>query len=615
MKHNEEQQRAITHGDGPMMVLAGPGAGKTAVITNRIKNLVEQKGVREEDILVVTFSKAAAIEMQDRYLSIVKKKSSKVFFGTFHSLFFRILRAAYGYTPKDIISEGLKHRFLSEALIDSEYEVLDEKEFLLEIEKEISKIKSQGIDVDYYYSYQCPEEVFRKLYKGYQNRLLQNRALDFDDMVLYTYELFKQRQDILSRWQSRFKYILIDEFQDINTLQFENIKMLAKPLDNIFVVGDDDQSIYGFQGARPDIMLSFEKEYKKTKKVILNTNYRCSSQILKAATKLIGNNKNRFEKKLVANSGRLEDVHICKCNNTLSEADRIVRLIKQYHEEGIDFENMAVLYRTNQQMSTLAIKLMEHGIPFSMKDTLPNIFDTWMAKDIIAYLELALGSRERSKFLKICNRPVRYISRASFTEPVVDFEKLKDYYRKNESYWMLERIDEFRNQLRALRDLTPYAAINFIRTGIGYDEFVCDYAKDKGVKPEDWLETLDDILETTKEKKTIKEWLEFVYGYADMLKEKMSREDKSKQAGINLMTMHRSKGLEFMVVFIPTVNEGAIPYRKSVISGNIEDERRLLYVAMTRAKKYLQLSFVKERYGKKAEISRFVKEVKNGIDT
>ena len=611
MKQNNEQREAICHKDGPMMVLAGPGAGKTFVITNRVKYLIEECKVEPEKILVVTFSKAAAVEMRDRFIGMMNGRNTSVRFGTFHSVFFQILRMAYHYEAKDIVTPALAYRFLEEALLDTGFGVEDKKEFLEDVAKEISKVKGDGIDIDCYYSANCPEQVFRDIFNGYQQRLQRHRALDFDDMVMYTYQLLTARKDILARWQAQFQYILIDEFQDINRLQYENIRMLAEPENNLFIVGDDDQSIYGFRGARPDIMLSFPKVYPKTKKIVLGVNYRCSTQILTAAGKLIEHNKKRFQKKLTADAGRLEGVHISCCHNLSSEATKIVNQIRDYKSKDIEFEDMAVLFRTNMQMRILAGKLMEHGIPFTMKENLPNMFDTWMAKDILCYIELALGDSSRDKFLKICNRPVRYISRAAFDTPEVTFGGLKSYYLRKNQVWMLERLTDFENELRAIRTMSPYSALHYIRKGIGYDEFLTEYAKERNVNVEDWLEVLEEIQETTKDCKSLQEWLAFVENYGDTLEEmrKEQREQQEEKNGVNLMTMHGSKGLEFEVVFIPTVNEGVSPYRKSIQSGEVEEERRMLYVAMTRAKKHLQLSFVKERFNKVADVSRFLYEI------
>lgn len=612
MECNKEQKEAIMHRDGPAMVLAGPGAGKTYVITNRVKALIDEYGVKPEQILVVTFSKAAAVEMKERFEMMTGGRRLPVRFGTFHSVFFQILRLAYHYEVKDIATPALKYRFLEETLNETGYEVDDKKEFLSDIEKEISRVKGEGIEIDCYFSSACSAEIFQKMYRGYQEKLQRHRCLDFDDMVVYTYQLLKEREDIRRRWQAQFRYLLIDEFQDINRLQYETVCMLAEPENNLFIVEDDDQSIYGFRGAKPGIMLSFPKRFPDTKQIVLGVNYRCSDEIMKAAERLIGKNNERYEKHIVANKGKEQPVHMKKCENLPDEAEKIVAQIQMYQKEGIAYQEMAVLFRTNMQMRLLAGKLMEHGVPFTMRENLPNLFDTWMAKDIMCYLQLALGNRSREKFLKIANRPVRYLSRTAFTESEVSFDKLRAYYAVKNQEWMEERIWNFEYDLKNLASLSPYAAIHFIRKGIGYDEFLKTYADERNVNADDWFDVLDEMQEMARDKKSIPEFLSFVENYGDTLEE-IRQEQKKQQVkeepGVSLMTMHASKGLEFPVVFVPTLNEDIVPYRKAVQEGNLEEERRMLYVAMTRAKTYLHLSFVKERFHKEAEPSPFLYEI------
>lgn len=593
-------------------MFTGPGAGKTYVITNRVKALIDEYGVKPEQILVVTFSKAAAVEMKERFEMLTGGQRLPVRFGTFHSVFFQILRLAYHYEVKDIATPALKYRFLEETLNETGYEVDDKKEFLSDIKKEISRVKGEGIEIDCYFSSACSAEIFQKMYRGYQEKLQRHRCLDFDDMVVYTYQLLKEREDIRRRWQAQFRYLLIDEFQDINRLQYETVCMLAEPENNLFIVGDDDQSIYGFRGAKPGIMLSFPKRFPDTKQIVLGVNYRCSDEIMKAAERLIGKNNERYEKHIVANKGKEQPVHMKKCENLPDEAEKIVAQIQMYQKEGIAYQEMAVLFRTNMQMRLLAGKLMEHGVPFTMRENLPNLFDTWMAKDIMCYLQLALGNRSREKFLKIANRPVRYLSRTAFTESEVSFDKLRAYYAVKNQEWMEERIWNFEYDLKNLASLSPYAAIHFIRKGIGYDEFLKTYADERNVNADDWFDVLDEMQEMARDKKSIPEFLSFVENYGDTLEE-IRQEQKKQQVkeepGVSLMTMHASKGLEFPVVFVPTLNEDIVPYRKAVQEGNLEEERRMLYVAMTRAKTYLHLSFVKERFHKEAEPSPFLYEI------
>lgn len=614
MKLSEEQIKAVQHGEGPMMVLAGPGAGKTTVLSQRVKHLIEKQGVNPTRILVVTFSRAASVEMRERFEKITDGKRLPVRFGTFHSLFFQVLKGAYGYTSKDILSPRLKYRFMEEALLETEYDdIEDKKEFLEEIEKEISRIKGEGTNIEHYYSAICPEEIFRQIYTGYQKRVQKNHCLDFDDMVLYTYELFRARPDILQRWQQQFEYILIDEFQDINRLQYATMKLLALPQNNLFIVGDDDQSIYGFRGARPDIMLAFPKEYKDLEQVTIGGNYRSTNEILTAATRLITNNRKRYAKKLVAHKGNGDRIHLLQYPDIGSQAQGITDKIREYTKTGTDLDEIAVLFRTARQMTVFSRKFMEYNIPFIMKDSIQNVFEHWIAKDIMTYLRMSQGDRSRGAFLKICNRPKRYLSRAAFSQDTISFGGLYEYYR--DKPYMCERINTLQNDLFQMKKMTPYSAIDYLYHEIGYLDFIDEYAAERGVNPKDWVDVADEIKEDASGYGTLEDWFEHIEEYGQQLEEKKrqqmnaSRLSEEELHGVTLMTMHGSKGLEYDVVFIPDVNEGVVPYQKAIENGHVEEERRLMYVAMTRARQHLHISYCARRFQKDAEPSRFIEEI------
>ena len=274
MAFDEGQKRAIRHKEGPALVLAGPGSGKTTVITNRIRYLTEKAGVNPSSILVITFTRAAAREMRERYERMVPEGGGRVSFGTFHSVFFLILKLAYRYQASDIVREEQRTLFIREMLEKTELESEDEAELVRSILSEISAVKGEGMRPEHYYPKSCSQEIFRRLYEGYENELRRRHLLDFDDMLSMCWELFSQRKDILGAWQEKYKYILVDEFQDINRLQYEIVKMLALPENNLFIVGDDDQSIYRFRGAKPELMLGFEKDYPGAARILLATNYR-----------------------------------------------------------------------------------------------------------------------------------------------------------------------------------------------------------------------------------------------------------------------------------------------------------------------------------------------------
>ena len=605
MNFNEFQMQAIQHGDKPMLVIAGPGSGKTTVLTNRIKYLIEEHKVPADKILVITFTKAAALEMQKRFERLTKSGKG-VTFGTFHAIFFYILKAAYNFNVNSIIKDDDKKIILRAAIEKSGLVPEDYGECIENLLGEISRVKSEGIDINVYYSANCPEEAFRSIYKYYVNSLKKQRLIDFDDMLLYCYELFKSRSDILKQWQKRYTHILIDEFQDINKVQYEVVKMLASPENNLFVVGDDDQSIYGFRGSKPEIMLNFEKDYINAKKVKLDINYRCSGNIVLAAGLVIKNNKVRFDKNIRTNNEKGDKVDIVEFETTKDEYLRVVEELRNSVESGKVYNQHAILYRTNHVIYPLVRYLIEYNIPFVLRDGIPNIFEHWISKDFLTYMKVALGSRNRGDFIKIMNKPKRYIGRDYLTEEQVSFAELEKYYE--DKPWMYERLDKLKDDLEFMSKLPPYAMLNYLRKSVGYDDYLNEYAKEKGLDIKELMETADEIMDSTKNSKTYEEWLQYIEKYTVNLKESNSTV-RQKNHGVVLTTMHGSKGLEYDTVFIIDANEGITPHKKSVSEAEISEERRMFYVAMTRAIKKLHIYYSKIRYNKELEVSRFVAEI------
>lgn len=452
----------------------------------------------------------------------------------------------------------------------------------------------------------CPKDVFQKIFERYNQALMKRRMIDFDDMLVYCYELFVQRPDILQAWQKQFQYILIDEFQDINKVQYDIVKLLAKKHQNLFIVGDDDQSIYRFRGAKPEIMLNFEKDYPNAKRILLDVNYRCSKAIVDAASLVIGKNEVRFSKNIKAFREQGQPVNIVEFPDLRSENKRVVEEICRYKEQGIPYEEMAVLFRTNTQPRALLELLMHYNIPFRMKDNIPNIYDHFIAQDMINYMRIAWGNRERKLFLKLCNRPNRYISRDAFEYPEVAFESLYNFYQ--DKHWMIERIEQWESDLKWIKKLSPYAAINYIRKGIGYNEFLEEYAEYRRIDEDELFDILDELQENAKPFETFEEWMEHIRNYKEEL-EKQRQQQMEIKSAVTMETMHSSKGLEYKVVFIIDANEEITPHHKAVIPADMEEERRMFYVAMTRAKDFLHIYYSRERYNKKLVRSRFVEEI------
>lgn len=604
MAFSKAQTQAIMHKDGPMMVLAGPGSGKTTVITHRIQYLTKEYGIDPGDILVITFTRAAAEEMRERYEALTGG-GSRVTFGTFHSIFFRILKLAYRYTADNIVREDQQMQFVRELAQVGGLEPEDENEFAASILSEISSVKGERIALEHYYSKNCPDAVFRQLYAGYEEKMRRAGLIDFDDMMVLCLELFTERKDILSAWQRRYRYILIDEFQDINRLQYEIVRMLAKPEDNLFIVGDDDQSIYRFRGAKPEIMLGFERDYPGAGRILLDVNYRSTEEIVAPALRLIGENQKRFSKAIHTTGRHGKNVITKLWQDPGEENLAIAREIQLYLQSGVRPGDIAVLYRTNAGPRFLMEKLMEYNLPFRTRDTVPNLYEHWISRNILTYIRIAMGSRAREDILQVINRPKRYISRDAMPDETVSFERMKVFYAEKD--WIAERIESLEGDLRAIARMSPLAAVNYIRQGMGYDEYLIEYAAFRRMRPEELLETADELKESAAGFKTFDEWFAHIEAYKEELL-RQAAQRRTETDAITLATMHSAKGLEFPIVYILDANEGITPHSRAMLDEDMEEERRLFYVAMTRAKTRLHVYAVRERYHKKAEVSRFVWE-------
>ena len=609
MSLNHAQTEAVAHNKGPCMVLAGRGSGKTLTIAKRIEYLIMKHKVRPEEILVITFTKYAAWEMKNRTRSICGPSSYAVTFGTFHGIYYGILKWAYRLNQSNLLSDEEKYRILREILPgidwDQEPEADEEKDYLQELAIEIGNVKNNCMDIEEYEPVKYTTEKFRKLYRTYEETKKKYRKIDFEDMLIQCRDLFMKRPDILKKWQEKFQYILVDEFQDVNQAQYDVVRMLAAPQDNLFVVGDDDQSVYGFRGAKPGIMMEFMKDYPKARQILLDVNYRSSGYIVKGALRVIGNNKIRFEKKIEAFRKPDETVHVQEVKDPVQEAEYVLERIREYREKGVSYTEMAVLYRTNVDARAMSELMTEYQIPFVMKEHLNNIYEHFIALDMISYLRLSQGEYDRKYFLQIANRPNRYLTRESMKTGNVSYESLRRYYRDKD--WMVDRIDQLEWDMKMICDKTPYAAIQYIRKRMGYDEFLKEYAAYRKISSEDLFALLEEIWQNSKGYGTIKEWFEHIESYGKMLKEQNKK--NGEKEGVNLMTMHAAKGLEFDTVFVIEANEGICPYKKATADEEIEEERRLFYVAMTRAKRKLVISYVKEKNGKDLLPSRFVSEL------
>ena len=606
MGFNEAQAQAIQHTDGPCLVLAGPGSGKTLTIVNRVKYLIEKQKVRPEEILVVTFTRFAAAGMKSRLCLVMGKRDLPVTVGTFHGIYYGILKWAYRMNQENILSETEKYQILRGVINKERMEIFDEEDFIQDIAAEIGKVKNNRIPLEEFVSEKCSADAFRNIYRNYEQHRKELKKIDFDDMLVLCYELFQSRPDVLAQWQKKFRYVLIDEFQDINRIQYDVIRMLAQPENNLFVVGDDDQAIYGFRGADSELMLGFGKDFPDAKQILLGMNYRSTANIVQNSLKLIENNVERYSKKLEANREGGSCLHIQEVKDPVEEAEYVLEEIQKCKENGIKEEEIAILFRVHTDARAVVEAMVERKIPFQMKEHLPNIYEHFIAKDIMAYFRLATGARHRQDFLQIMNRPKRYLGRDSVAGAKVSFEDMRKFYCDKD--WMIDRIDQFEWDVKMLMKMAPYAAIQYIRKRIGYDDFLKEYAFTHQINRSDLNEVLAEIEEAAKAFSSVEEWFAHVEEYTETLKVK-EKERNRPRPGVRLMTIHASKGLEFKQVFLIAANEGRIPYQKAKTDKEIEEERRLFYVAMTRAKDFLKICYVKIKNGKEVTPSRFVDEL------
>lgn len=616
MVFSKEQKSAIHFKDGPALVLAGPGSGKTTVIVNRIISLIKEHSVSPSSILVITFTRAAAKSMRQRFLSLTGESYVSVTFGTFHAVFFSMLRHAYNYSAGSIIKADIQYNYIRNAAMGFELEYPDENEMVTGIISEISRVKSNRLCIDTYEAVSCPAATFRLIYKKYENMLISRRMIDYDDMIIMCYELLSKRADYRKAWQDKYKYILVDEFQDINKAQYDTIKLIAGKQANLFVVGDDDQSIYAFRGSKPDIMLGLSTEYRDIVQMYLNTNYRCSSEIVAGARSLIEYNKVRFAKDIRSCgmcSGRIK---VCKMADIEEEALYLSKEVRELIADGIKPEEIAVISRTNIISNIYYTRLNSDGVACRTLTAVHNIYDSWLMQDIAAYMRLSQGMYDKENAVRIINKPSRYIKRALITQPF-NFEHLRKCYDGDEG--LIKIINDMQFDIKMLSHMSPYAAVNYILKGIGYEDYINEEIIRKRLNKEEVYAKLTEIKTLSRKYMDIKQWLKYIDEQAEKTEQEnksdkrqgnqKNSDEKDSAGAVNIYTMHSCKGLEFKAVFIMDVCEGIIPYNKAVLDNEIEEERRLMYVAMTRAKEKLYLVYPIKRYGHDTAASRFISEI------
>lgn len=645
---NPNQKKAIQHTAGPAMILAGPGSGKTYVTVQRIQHLIAHHGIDPAHILVITFTKAAALEMQERFFHLMEPLKPPVRFGTFHAVFYHILKQSAQYRDYTIITESEKRKLIKNIVRMQKCFAYVKEEDYEKIIKTISAVKNMpdfhmsvhgdtsladrlflkksndinGTDnqitkmaVDNMSVWFPPQnlpfaemtaEDLAFMVSEYQKYLTEFRQMDFDDIILCCEALLAQNTELLRKWQSQFQYILIDEFQDIAPGQYRIMRLLAAPEHNVFVVGDDDQSIYRFRGASPANMQQFLKDYPESEQILLNVNYRCHRQIVEASLAVVAENKERFEKEIEASHAYGDGV--CRYIYDTQEEEQsglIDRLNAQLKDKTL--QRSAIICRTNYECALWAQVLEQNKIPYRLRDVPKSRFANFIIKDLLAYLELADGSRQRSLFLRIMNRPIRYIRRESLTTEDITEQIWKHYY--HDAPVIQDAIDTLFRELEYIHGRKPYLAVRYIRNVIGYDSYLTD--KYGIVQAKELLQTADEFQEFVRQFTAYEEVKQYISEYEKVLsrqKEAAQHSSSECKKGIELLTMHASKGLEYDSVFLPGCIEGKIPSGKAVTEADLEEERRMFYVAMTRAKNNLYISAAKGKTGKDIP-SRFLQSI------
>lgn len=616
-KLNESQMEAVRHIEGPCMVLAGPGSGKTRVITYRIENMVLNNNINPRRILAVSFTKASSIEMKNRALSLNNDpRMAKVTYGTFHSLFFRILRYFGGYSSESILDEKSKRIAIKGIMKGLNVENGEDDEIVNQVINEISYVKNELMDNIDFTSEILTKDEFTKVYNLYEEYKGQINKIDFDDMLIKTYYLLQNNKTVLDAVRKAYKYILVDEFQDINKAQFEVLKLISNPENNIFVVGDEDQSIYGFRGARPDFLLEFQTYFKGAKKIVLDINYRSKSEIIDTANRLIEKNTNRHEKVIKCTQGEGGSVNYISPHDSEEEAVFIGKeILEEIKKNYVEYSDFAVIYRTNIQSRALVDVFMDMRIPFIVKDSVITIYDHWTSQDILAYLRIGMNLKSNKDWARIINKPFRYISRENINMVKDEEDFVNALINKCDLHpKQIKTINDLEIDLSYLKTLNPKNAISYIRTSLDYDRYILDYCANRKIKTNGIIEILNELESSASNFTTIDEYLSHI----DRVKAELSENKKSTHSdGVIFTTMHSSKGLEFKNVYIIGVNEGTVPHEKSyyvedekIKNDQIEEERRLFYVGITRAQERLCISSTLNKYGKKVQKSTFIDDIK-----
>lgn len=588
---NKEQQKAVLETEGPLLILAGAGSGKTRVLTTKVAYLIEEAGISPYNILAITFTNKAAKEMSNRLYRLIGDKAKNVQVSTFHSFGVKILRENFKYL-------GYDKNFI---IMDSEDSISVIKKILKEkgidpkiynpnaIKNKISSCKNEMMSPKDYEKYVASdfEKIVLLVYELYEDTLKKNNSIDFDDLLILPIKLFRENPNILQNYQERFQYILIDEYQDTNEAQYILTKMISAKYRNICCVGDIDQSIYSFRGANYKNILNFETDYKDAKTIKLEQNYRSTTNILDAANDVIKNNKERKDKKLWSDKGTGDKITYYRAFNGIDEAQYVAREIKNLINNGIEYENIAVLYRTNSQSHVIEEEFLKNKIPYKIVGGI-GFYSRKEIKDVLAYLRLIYNEKDNISLLRVINTPKRGVGSKTISNLI---EKANNEGKSIYEVIVSGKELEFKNIIEKLKKFSESLTITeLVDKILDITRIRKEYESDKTLESDIRLENLEELKTVTRtfeEKEGIVSLEDFLYEVSLVSDVNEYDEDKNR---VSLMTVHSVKGLEFDYVFITGLEEGIFPHMNSLMNNSdLEEERRLCYVAITRAKEKLYL--------------------------
>ena len=591
------QRNAVYIKEKNVLVVASPGSGKTTVIINRVNHLIEDLKINEGNIIVITFTRAAADNMRNRYKNIFKKERAP-FFGTFHGLFYKILLRE-GYDIK-IMDGGKGHAIIKNVLSRYFDDVNDDK--VREVMNNISMFKTSLCHIDEFKS-TVSKDIFLECLKVYESNKERECLWDFDDLSVKVLKLFTEKKNILEKYRRVFKYVLVDEFQDCDNIQVSFLMLMNKD-NELFAVGDEDQCIYSFRGSKPEYMVNFHDTFKGGVKVKLLTNYRSKNNIVEVSKRLIDKNENRNDKEIISYCNNCGIDHYSTPYNEYLQGEEFAKYIKENYQG--TYGDNAILYRTNMESRSMIDVLTKRKIPFVLLDKGYNFFNHFICRDLINYLKLSIDQYDRNAFSWIINKPFRYMSKENlsyinnYKEDKSPFDILIN--KKDMPPFQCKKIDDLRKEILYLNKMSLGSAIQYIISTMGYIDYLREYANKYGQSLDDLEDVLEEFKGAAEGFKTITEFLVHINNVEEQIESSKVVED-----GVILSTIHGVKGMEFNNVYIINCNEEVIPH-KSSMEENIEEERRLFYVGITRAINNLYVFSPKTMRGKFREASRFIAE-------